>query len=414
MKILHTSDWHLGRSLYGRSRYPEFKAFLDWLAEVLEREQVDALVVAGDVFDTTTPSNRAQELYYRFLCRVAALDCCRHVVIVGGNHDSPSFLNAPAQLLRALDVHVIGATPGDIEDELITLRGVDGSPEAVIAAVPYLRDRDIRTVEAGESMEDKQNKLINGIRNHYATVCEHGHRLRTRLESSTKREIPLIATGHLFSAGGKTTEDDGVRELYVGSLAQVDAQSFPQELDYLALGHLHVPQRVGAQEHMRYSGSPLPMGFGEARQRKQVVMVEFAGRSPQINPLEIPCFQPLQRIKGSLDEICAGLERLKQERSNAWLEIEYTGTDIGDTLREQVELVLDGSDMEVLRLRNATLMNKVIHRASVEETLDDLDEFQVFDRCLDAYAIEEDERAELKQLYSEIVHTVREEDSNAE
>jgi exonuclease SbcD len=105
---------------------------------------------------------------------------------------------------------------------------------------------------------------------------------------------------------------------------------------------------------------------------------------------------------------------LKQEGSSAWLEIEYTGTDIGDTLREQVELVLDGSDMEVLRLRNATLMNKVIHRASVEETLDDLDEFQVFERCLDAYAIEEDERAELKQLYREIVHTVREEDSNAE
>jgi exonuclease SbcD len=414
MKILHTSDWHLGRSLYGRSRYAEFEAFLEWLAGVLEREQVDALVVAGDVFDTTTPSNRAQELYYRFLCRVATLACCRHVVIVGGNHDSPSFLNAPAQLLRALDVHVIGATPSAIEDELLTLRGVDGSPQAVIAAVPYLRDRDIRTVEAGESMEDKQSKLIHGICTHYATVCEHGHRLRTKLERSTQREIPLIATGHLFSAGGKTTGDDGVRDLYVGSLAQVDAQSFPQVLDYLALGHLHVPQRVGAQEHMRYSGSPLPMGFGETGQRKQVLMVEFFGRTSQVNPLEIPCFRPLQRIKGSLEEICTMLERLKQEGSSAWLEIEYTGTDIGDTLREQVELVLDGSDMEVLRLRNATLMNKVIHRASVEETLDDLDEFQVFERCLDAYAIEEDERAELKQLYREIVHTVREEDSNAE
>jgi exonuclease SbcD len=143
-------------------------------------------------------------------------------------------------------------------------------------------------------------------------------------------------------------------------------------------------------------------------------MVEFFGRTSQVNPLEIPCFRPLQRIKGSLEEICTMLERLKQEGSSAWLEIEYTGTDIGDTLREQVELVLDGSDMEVLRLRNATLMNKVIHRASVEETLDDLDEFQVFERCLDAYAIEEVERAELKQLYREIVHTVREEDSNAE
>jgi len=414
MKILHTSDWHLGRSLFGRSRYAEFEAFLEWLAGVLEREQVDALVVAGDIFDTTTPSNRAQELYYRFLCRVAALDCCRHVVIVGGNHDSPSFLNAPAQLLRALDVHVIGATPSAIEDELLTLRGVDGSPQALIAAVPYLRDRDIRTVEAGESMEDKQSKLIHGIQAHYAAVCEKASEIRIEMERKRNLEIPLIATGHLFSAGGKTTDDDGVRELYVGSLAQVNAQSFPQELDCLALGHLHVPQSVGAQDHMRYCGSPLSMGFGEAGQRKQVVMVEFAGRTPQVTPLDIPCFQPLQRVKGSLDEICSRLERLKQEHSNAWLEIEYTGTDIGDTLREQVELVLEDSDMERLRLRNSTLMNKVIHRASVEETLDDLDGFQVFERCLDAYAIEEDERAELKQLYSEIVDTVCEEDSNAE
>lgn len=414
MKILHTSDWHLGRTLYGRSRYAEFEAFLEWLAKVLENEQVDALVVAGDVFDVTTPSNRAQELYYRFLCRVAALDSCHHVVIVGGNHDSPSFLNAPAQLLRALDIHVIGASPEDIEDELIVLRSHDGSPRALVAAVPYLRDRDIRTVEAGESMEDKQTKLIHGIQAHYAAVCEKASEMRIEMKRNLKLELPLIATGHLFSAGGKTSDDDGVRELYVGALAQVNAQSFPQELDYLALGHLHVPQCVGGQDHMRYCGSPLPMGFGEAGQRKQVVMVDFAGRVPQVNTLNVPCFQALQRVKGSLDEICSRLEHLKQEHSNAWLEIEYTGTDIGETLREQVELVLEDSDMELLRLRNSTLMNKVIHRASVDETLDDLDEFQVFDRCLDTYTIEGDERDELKHLYREIVHSVREEDSNAE
>jgi len=110
MKILHTSDWHLGRSLYGRKRYDEFSSFLDWLAQAIEDEKVDALLVAGDVFDTSTPSNRAQELYYRFLCRVAA-SCCRHVVVVAGNHDSPSFLNAPKELLRALNVYVVGSMP---------------------------------------------------------------------------------------------------------------------------------------------------------------------------------------------------------------------------------------------------------------------------------------------------------------
>ena len=108
MKILHTSDWHIGRTLYGRRRYEEFEAFLAWLLATVEREQVAALLIAGDVFDSSTPGIRAQELYYRFLCRVAG-SCCRHVVAIAGNHDSPSFLEAPRELLRALDVHVVGA-----------------------------------------------------------------------------------------------------------------------------------------------------------------------------------------------------------------------------------------------------------------------------------------------------------------
>ena len=134
MKILHTSDWHLGRSLYGRKRYEEFSAFLNWLAQTIEDEDVDVLLVAGDVFDTSTPSNRAQELYYRFLCRVSR-SCCRHVVVIAGNHDSPSFLNAPKELLRILNVHVVGSMTEALDDEVIALCK-DNKPEAIICAVP--------------------------------------------------------------------------------------------------------------------------------------------------------------------------------------------------------------------------------------------------------------------------------------
>ena len=158
MKFLHTSDWHLGRSLYGRKRYEEFTAFLDWLTQTIEDEKIDALLVAGDVFDTSTPSNRAQELYYRFLCRVAA-SCCRHVVVVAGNHDSPSFLNAPKELLRALNVYVVGSMTEAYEDEVFILQA-DDKPEAIVCAVPYLRDKDIRTVEPGETIDDKNAKLV--------------------------------------------------------------------------------------------------------------------------------------------------------------------------------------------------------------------------------------------------------------
>jgi len=136
MKILHTSDWHLGRSLYGRKRYDEFSACLDWLAEFIQTESVDALLIAGDVFDTSTPSNRAQELYYRFLCKVSA-SRCRHIVVIAGNHDSPSFLNAPKELFRALNVHVVGSITENPEDEVITLTDSSGIPEAIVCAVSY-------------------------------------------------------------------------------------------------------------------------------------------------------------------------------------------------------------------------------------------------------------------------------------
>ena len=135
MKILHTSDWHLGRTLYGRKRYQEFEAFLCWLAETIDQEQVDVLLVAGDVFDTSTPSNRAQELYYRFLCHVAT-SSCGHVVVIAGNHDSPSFLNAPKELLKALNVHVIGSVTENREDEVLLLRNQDGFRNLSFALFP--------------------------------------------------------------------------------------------------------------------------------------------------------------------------------------------------------------------------------------------------------------------------------------
>ena len=181
MKILHTSDWHLGRSLYGRKRYEEFSEFLDWLAETIHHERVDALLVAGDIFDTSAPSNRAQALYYRFLCRVSA-STCRHVIVIAGNHDSPSFLNAPRELLRALNVHVIGTVTENCEDEVILLGNQEGTPEIIVCAVPYLRDRDIRTSEAGESIGDKERKLVEGIRARYFEVCELAEQKRKELD----------------------------------------------------------------------------------------------------------------------------------------------------------------------------------------------------------------------------------------
>jgi DNA repair protein SbcD/Mre11 len=412
MKLIHTSDWHLGRSLYGRKRYDEFSSFLDWLSKTIQEERIDALLIAGDIFDTSTPSNRAQELYYRFLCRVST-SCCRHVIVIAGNHDSPSFLNAPKELLRALNVHVVGSPTEALEDEMVVLHK-DEQPEAIVCAVPYLRDKDIRTVESGETIEDKKGKLIEGLKKHYADVCAVAEQKRSDFEKAGHAGIPIVAMGHLFTVGGKTINGDGVRELYVGSLAHVGADVFSSSIDYLALGHLHVPQTVGNTSHIRYSGSPMPMGFGEATQDKKVVLIEFNSTTPCIQEIEVPCFQRLVRIEGSLDDIHAKLEQLKQEESQAWLEIEYTGSDIIVNLREVLDEALAGSAMEIRRIKNKQVIDRVINAIAEDETLDDLDTGDVFARCLDAFEVPDEDRKELTESYNEIIQSLNEEDVNAE
>jgi len=413
MKILHTSDWHIGRTLYGRKRYEEFEAFLTWLAETIQQNEIDALLVAGDLFDTSSPSNRAQKLYYRFLCRVAA-SSCRHVVVVAGNHDSPSFLDAPKELLKALDVHVVGSCTGSPEDEVLVLRNGQDAPELIVCAVPYLRDRDIRVAEAGESVEDKERKLIDGIRAHYAAVAALAEQKREELGI----DIPIVGMGHLFTAGGQTVDGDGVRELYVGSLAHVTAGIFPACFDYLALGHLHVPQKVNGSATIRYSGSPLPMGFGEAKQQKSVCQVEFHSTAASVQLLDVPVFQKLERVKGDWDGISNRIRELSATddptQPGVWLEVVYEGDEVIGDLRERLEAAISGTQLEILRIKNNRIIDRVLGQIHEEETLDDLNVNDVFARCLAVHEVPEEQRPELLRAYQETVSSLVEDDVQAE
>ncbi len=408
MKLLHTSDWHLGRALYNRKRYDEYEAFLTWLAGIIERENVDVVLIAGDVFDNSTPSNYAQELYYRFLCRVAAT-ANRHVVIIAGNHDSPSFLNAPKDLLKFLNIHVVGYAVGDSADEVIVLPGADRKPGLIVCAIPYLRDRDIRTSEAGESVEDKEKKIVEGIKNHYRLVCAAAEQKQAELG----KPVPIVAMGHLFAAGGQTVDGDGVRELYIGSLAQVRNDVFPEGIDYVALGHLHVPQRVGVSDFIRYSGSPLPIGFGEAQQEKSVILVEFSDKTPKVASIAVPRFQELKLLRGDWHTLARNLDELKSRKSTAWLEIIYEGDEVAANLQERLTEAIAGTGLEILRVRNSRIIERALSQNKAEETLDDLDATDVFVRCLDAHDVPEDQRAGLLSTYREVLTSLHEADPMA-
>jgi DNA repair protein SbcD/Mre11 len=409
MKILHTSDWHIGRALYGRKRYDEFEAFLNWLVGLIEDEDVDVLLVAGDVFDNSTPSNRAQELYYRFLCRVAASPN-RHVVIIAGNHDSPSFLNAPKELLKFLNIHIVGYASDEPADELIVLPGPDHAPRLIVCAIPYLRDRDIRTAEAGESVEDKERKIVEGIRAHYRMIGDAAEQKRAMLEEP----VPIVAMGHLFAAGGETIDGDGVRELYIGSLAQVKRDVFPECIDYLALGHLHLPQRVGGSDFIRYSGSPLPIGFGEAARGKSITLVEFSDFAPEVTNIPVPGFQELKTLQGDWPTIARDIAALKAGGSNAWLEIVYEGDEIAGDLRERLDEAVAGTGIEILRVKNNRVLERAMRGMDADEMLDDLDVTDVFKRCLEVHEVPEDQRPALLSAYQEIIAALNEEDRMAE
>jgi len=409
MKLLHTSDRHLGRALHGRKRYDEYEAFLNWLAGLIESEDIDVLLVAGDVFDSSTPSNHAQELYYRFLCRVAAVPN-RHVVVTAGNHDSPSLLNAPRELLRFLNIHVVGCASESPGDELIMITGPDDEPRLIVCAIPYLRDRDIRIAEAGESIEDKERKIIEGIRAHYRMVYDEAQKKRSRLD----KPVPIVAMGHLYTEGGKTVDGDGVRELYIGSLLHVGMDVFPECIDYLALGHLHIPQAVGGSDFIRYSGSPLPIGFAEAVQQKCVVLVEFSDGTPRVAEIPIPCFRELKTLRGDWKTITRAIDALKTAGSNAWLEIVYEGDEIAGDLRMRLDELAAGSGLEILPVKNNRTLERVLSGIGTGETLDDLDVTDVFKRCLDAHDIPEEQREDLLSAYREIIVSLNEADAMAQ
>ena len=405
MRVLHTSDWHLGRLLYGQKRHHEFAAFLAWLHDTIRDHAIDVLLVAGDIFDTNTPGNQAQQLYYQFLARLSQTPC-RHIVVIGGNHDSPSFLDAPSTLLKALNVHVIGEACDDPRDEVIALEA-NGQLEAVICAVPYLRERDLRRVADEETADDKDRKLIEGIRHHYQRAVDHAAELRG------DAEVPIIGMGHLFITGGQLQEGDGVRELYVGSLGQVPLQVLPT-FDYLALGHLHVPQRVGGSESIRYSGSPVAMGFGEVHQQKVVLVVEFEGRRGAVNAIPVPVFQRKARVQGDLASLNTQLQALVNEQESIWVEVDYKGQASAQELRRDLNERIEDSQVTILRVRNTQRREQAMQRTMSEATLAELSPAEVFQRRLELEALDEPQRARMIELYHEVLQTMQEADVHAD
>ncbi|MDR2556078.1 MAG: exonuclease SbcCD subunit D C-terminal domain-containing protein [Fibromonadaceae bacterium] len=394
MKLLHTSDWHLGRMLYAKKeRYEEHEHFLEWLLNTIKENAIDVLLIAGDIFDSGTPSNISLKMYYDFLLKVRNSGC-GNVVVIGGNHDSPSLLDAPKEILQALNVKVVGKACENPEDEVFAVEDKNKNPIVIVCAVPFLRERDISRYAEGETYSDRSKRIRESLRKHYAEIAEIAKNKRDVL----KKNIPIIATGHLSVAGGKTCADDGVRETYIGTIECIGSDIFSPIFDYVALGHFHIPSAIN--ENIRYSGSPIPMGFGEAGQQKNVVIIDLKNNTK--NEMVIPVFQKMESIKGDKNFISKKLNELKKCGESIWVEIIYDGDELFADFQSWIDEQITGTKIEVLKIQDKRILDKVLtqeHAAS----LDDLNEFDVFGKLLEDRNLPDEQKAELKELYKEVV-----------
>ncbi|MET1076815.1 MAG: exonuclease subunit SbcD [Pseudomonas sp.] len=403
MRILHTSDWHLGQHFMGKSRQAEHQAFMAWLIEQVRVQGVDALIIAGDVFDTGAPPSYARELYNGFV--VALRDTGAELVVLGGNHDSVAMLGESRSLLAQLGTRVIPGVCAELEQQVLVLHDRQGQPGAILCAIPFIRPRDVLLSQAGQSAEEKQLSLQAAIHLHYQRLYALAESRRDELGG----RLPIIATGHLTTVGASASES--VREIYVGALEAFPTSAFPPAA-YIALGHIHKPQKVGGLEHIRYSGSPIPLSFDEARQQKEVLLVELdEGGLRGVTPLAVPRFQPLLALSGSLAElqlVIGDAARHGTAQCPAWLEIQVSGDDYLSDLQPRIAALCDGLPVEVLRIRRARGTATTRLQAVARETLDELSPEQVFAQRLAGETLAPALQDQLEGLYRQVLGELQE------
>ncbi|QKY08274.1 exonuclease SbcCD subunit D C-terminal domain-containing protein [Janthinobacterium lividum] len=375
MRLLHTSDWHLGQTLHNYERGYEHQRFLDWLLDTLVAEQVDVLLVAGDVFDNANPSAASQKQLYVFLQQARARLPALQLVVVAGNHDSAGRLEAPGPLLAAHGTHVVGhllrGDDGqiDLERLLLPLTGNDGQVQAWCLAVPFLRPGDVPKLPAG----DTQDAYLGGIALLYRQLADLALARRQPGQA-------IIAMGHCHMVGGEMS-NDSERRIVIGGTEMLPSGIFDTAIAYAALGHLHKAQAVGGQDHIRYCGSPIPLSFAEVNYRHQVLCLDIDGEQlREVRAIEVPRAVPLLRVPATPAPIAEVLEQLAAldvpdvpAEAQPFLEVRVRLDAPEPGLRTRIETALDGKHVRLAKIETSSAA-----RSSAPEnmTLDQLGQLQ--------------------------------------
>jgi exonuclease SbcD len=356
MRLLHTSDWHLGQSLHNFERHYEHQRFLDWLLDAIVAEQADVLLIAGDIYDNANPSSASQKQLYRFLRIAKERAPHLNLIIIAGNHDSPGRLDAPGPLLEAHGTRVIGAVQRnadgeiDVESLVLPLTGRSGAVEAWCLAVPFLRPGDVPRV----ATEDGTDPYLAGI----ATLYQQAFALA---QSRRQDGQAIVAMGHCHMVDGQMS-NDSERRIVIGGTEMLPAGIFDPAIAYAALGHLHLAQNVGKQTHIRYSGSPLPLSFAEVNYAHQILRIDLDGPSlREIVPVPVPRAVELMRVPSKPAPLTQVLEELAAlsppdapVEQQPYLEVRVLLEQPEPSLRARIEAALDGKPVRLAKIDTST------------------------------------------------------------
>lgn len=398
MKILHTADWHIGKRLHKYDLLDDFAHFQDWLVRLIKDQQIDVVLVSGDIFDLATPSSEAQKAYFDMLLGLRDLNC--QVIMTGGNHDSPRILNAPAPLLEVMNIHVIGSKPDNLEDLLIPLREKDGNIKAVVAAVPYLREANLRSPSDEGGINDKVEVIRKGIADVFsktAQACEKCY-----------SGVPAIAMGHLFAAGVSTSESE--REIQIGNEASFEATGFGTYFQYVALGHIHRPQQVSGEVPTFYSGSPMPLSFSEKEDQKRVLVLDT--NTWEVESVGIPPFRKLLKIKGSMEQLKSQLGVVEKVGAlNTLVELElveeqFNALHIVELDQMVHEFEKEGVEVVKHRVSFKNTPKKLTQHFIAQTDLEELQPREVFEKLLHDKIVDEESSKLVWEAFNEILEEI--------
>lgn len=406
MKILHTADWHIGQLFHEYDRSYEHQKFLDWLVGLLKIEQIEVLLISGDVFDISNPSATSIKMFYSFLNKATKANPDLQIIITAGNHDSASRLEAPKPLLESSNVHIIGLVEKDEEGNidyqklLIPIHNKSGEIKIWCLAVPFLRMGDY------PSIKDCANPYTEGVTKLYQEAFEYA--------SSKKQDgQTIVAMGHLHTHHAEISDLDKSERLIMGGVECIPATAFHQDIKYVALGHIHKAQRIGGKEHVRYSGSPLPMSFSELNYKHQVIVFELADEISELRSIEIPLFVSLQRIPVNaqpLHEVIALLEALPEMGETLstvpYLEVRVLLDGPEPALRYKIETALAGKNVKLAKIDVKYPESKQGKTEFITpEKLNELQPVDVFEKVYQA-RYNSDVPPHILQLFQEVAQEV--------